>query len=92
MTSVWQFSPFKGTTLLIHLALADHANDEGVCWPSQKSLAEKARCTTRQVRNAANLLISRGYVTIVQASDGRKNHLYQVKLLTTCQKPQIDPA
>lgn len=79
MTHVWSVSPFRGTTLLIHLALADHANDEGLCWPSQNRLASKARCTVRHVRSAIKLLTDLGYVTIVQASDGRKNHLYRVE-------------
>ena len=42
---VWESSPFKGERLLLHLALADFANDEGECWPAQPTLAKKARCS-----------------------------------------------
>ena len=32
----------KGTTKLVLLALADHADDEGLCWPGNKRVMEKA--------------------------------------------------
>lgn len=34
---------------LVLLGLADHANDEGSCWPSQQSLAEKCAVSIRTV-------------------------------------------
>ena len=43
-------SPYKGTQLLIHLWLADFANDDGICWPSQATVGKKARCSGRYVR------------------------------------------
>lgn len=40
--STWAWSlPLKGNEKLVLLALADHANDEGRCWPSIESLVEK---------------------------------------------------
>jgi len=38
---VWENSPLEGTSLLIHLALADGANDAGVTWPSVQTIATK---------------------------------------------------
>ena len=32
---------------LVLIALADHANDHGVCWPGQEGLSEKC-CISRQ--------------------------------------------
>jgi len=78
MSEVWASSPAAGTGLLVHLALADHANDDGVCWPSQETLAQKARCSVRHVRNVIHLLESQGYVTIEKASNGRDNHRYRL--------------
>lgn len=37
-------------TKFILIILADHADDEGLCWPGQKGMAEKACMTDRQVR------------------------------------------
>ena len=43
MTDVWKHSPYKGVALMIHLALADQANDAGVCWPHLPTIIKKAR-------------------------------------------------
>lgn len=50
MSWVGDESPYKGTQLLIHLWIADFANDDGVCWPSQTTVAKKSRCSDRYVR------------------------------------------
>jgi hypothetical protein len=34
MSQVWEHSTRKGTRLLLLLALADFANDEGICYPA----------------------------------------------------------
>ena len=43
MDAVWNGAPYKGTDLLLLLALADYANDAGLCWPTLKTLSKKAR-------------------------------------------------
>ena len=50
MNYVWEHSDQKGTSLLLLLAIADHANDDGICWPSVARLAHKARTTKRQAQ------------------------------------------
>lgn len=45
MTHVWERSPYKGATLMIHIALADNANDAGECWPHLPTILRKARCS-----------------------------------------------
>lgn len=45
MTHIWEHSPYKGATLMIHLALADNANDAGECWPHLPTILRKARCS-----------------------------------------------
>ena len=50
MSAVWQHAPVKGGQLLVLLALADHADDNGLCWPGVPSLAKKSRLTERQVQ------------------------------------------
>lgn len=71
MTAVWQSSPYTGDRLLIHLALADFANDEGECWPSQPTIARKARCSVRHVRTTINTMIADGIVEITEQRVGR---------------------
>lgn len=47
--AVWKHSKHKGGALLLLLALADHADDEGVCWPGVKRLASMCKVTERQI-------------------------------------------
>lgn len=78
MTWVWDNSPYEGKALLIHIALADFSSDEGYCWPSQSTLARKARCTERYVRDTIKTMIEDGYVVITQESNGRMSHKYRL--------------
>lgn len=48
MVAVWKHAPCEGTDLLLLLALADNANDEGICWPSISTLSQKIRRCHRQ--------------------------------------------
>jgi hypothetical protein len=50
MSQVWEESEHSGGKLLVLLALADAANDEGICWPSIATLALKSRMSERNVQ------------------------------------------
>src|SRR5437879_5675909 len=65
-TRVWKDSPYKGAALVVHLALADHANNEGVCWPSQDFLAVKCRVSDRTVRTTMNQMKRDGYLKVLR--------------------------
>jgi DNA-binding IscR family transcriptional regulator len=49
-TEVWAESRQKGTALLVQLALAEAADDEGKCTMAVRDIARKARTSDRQVR------------------------------------------
>lgn len=72
MACVWRSSRQKGGKLLVLLAMADFANDEGLCWPSVATLAKKARLSDRQAQRALRELESDGEVALVKAG-GREN-------------------
>jgi hypothetical protein len=55
ITYVWQSTKQSGSGLVMMLALADYANQDGVCWPGIEALAEKCRMTERN----AQLLLKR---------------------------------
>lgn len=44
------------TMKMVLLVLADMANDEGVCWPSNETIARKANLTPGYVRNLIGVL------------------------------------
>ncbi len=78
MSWVWDNSPYEGKALLIHLAMADFANDEGLLWPSQATLAKKSRSTDRHVRDVISGMERDGLVELVTASNGRDAHKYRL--------------
>jgi len=49
MSKVWAESQQKSNELLLLLAIADNANDNGYCWPGIEYLAEKTRVSRRTV-------------------------------------------
>jgi hypothetical protein len=61
MSIVWGW-PLTGNRKVVALAIADEANDAGVCWPSQKRLARKCRLSTRRLRDHLQALERDGYL------------------------------
>jgi hypothetical protein len=60
MTRVWDLSAASGGELLVLLALADFADDDGYSYPTPAQVAEKARLSDRQVRTVLASLEERG--------------------------------
>ena len=67
-----------GSEALVLLALADQANDEGLCWPSQEKLAPKARQSVSTLRRSLRSLEKMGLLTTITRSStrGRRSNLY----------------
>ena len=62
MSWVLDHSPYEGKARLVHVVLADHANDDGVCWPSQEKIGKRAGCSTEHVRSTVKQMVAEGYV------------------------------
>ena len=60
MTNVWERSDINPTQKLILLALADWANDEGLCWPSIDRLCKKSGLKRRSVQMAIHAMEEQG--------------------------------
>jgi hypothetical protein len=68
MTAVWDHSTHEQGTLLVLLALADHAHDDGTgARPSNATIQKKSRLKERQVRYALRALEASGEIV----PDGR---------------------
>lgn len=63
MSLVWDRGPFEGGSLLVMLALADWANDEGECWPAVPTIASKARMGERNARYVLKNLEAGGWLS-----------------------------
>ena len=74
----WSLEEVMGSEALVLLALADQANDEGFCWPSQQKLAPKARQSVSTLRRSLRSLEKMGLLTTIKRSStrGRRSNLY----------------
>lgn len=66
--TVWDSGLYDGPRLLMMLALADHADDDGWCWPNYETLALKIRRNVKTVYRILSELESEG---AIQRLDGR---------------------
>jgi hypothetical protein len=71
LARVWAHSNQSGGALLVMLALADFANDDGECWPSIPVLAEKARLTERGIQYLLPILEQAGEIRRIRSTGGR---------------------
>jgi hypothetical protein len=66
MSQVWEDTRIESQAeLLVLLALADHARDDGLCWPSMRNIAAKARIEERSAQRIIHRLIEKGFVELV---------------------------
>lgn len=80
MTWVWDHSPASGTDLLMLLAIADHAGDDGRdAWPSVRKLAQRTRLDERTVRRVLKRLADDGHI-VVRAGGGRRSNRYEIPM------------
>ncbi|WP_082881539.1 helix-turn-helix domain-containing protein [Eikenella sp. NML120348] len=81
MSIAWDMSLPMGQKMLL-LALCDHANDEGVCYPSQERLAAKCSMALRTVVSHCKWLEQRGILRKErrQNTQRRKTDLYYITL------------
>ena len=70
MNAVWQNAPYSEGTLLVLLALADWADDDGLCYPKRAQIAVKARLTESGVKFCLRQLLSDGAVSVESESRG----------------------
>ena len=79
MTSVWDDLRTQAhSELLVLLALADWANDDGYCWPTICALASKARLSERAVQQILGRLTATGRIRRFQGGGRGRANRYQV--------------
>ena len=75
----WAFehSPYKGAALVVHLALADSANDMygHELWASQTWIARKTRTSRSTVNEILRRMVDDGYLEVLEdnVKSGRPN-------------------
>lgn len=92
MSKVWLLRDVAGTEKLILLAIADACNDQGVCWPGQQTLAQKATIGIRQVNYHLEKLEKSGYITRQQRAGTSSLYRINIAALEAAQDVDPDPA
>lgn len=79
MASVWDDARTQAhSELLVLLALADWANDDGYCWPTVSALASKARLSERAVQQILGRLTATGRIKRIPGGGRGHANQYQV--------------
>lgn len=77
MSAVWELSQHSGSALLFLLALADYADDNGLSWPGQTSLAHKVRVERRNLSRIIDTVQESGEAWVVNRAK-RQSNIYVV--------------
>lgn len=80
MARVWEQSRHKGSDLLMLLAIADFADDDGYAYPSVPKLAEKCRMSPRNANLVLSVLRESGELDVRQNEGPKGTNLYRVTL------------
>ncbi len=78
MSDVLDHAPVSGSKLLVLVALANFADDEGVCWPAMATIAAKARISERSAQRACRDMADAGILDIEEGSGPRGANRYRV--------------
>jgi hypothetical protein len=90
MDWVWDHAEASGTELLLLLAIADNANDQGEAWPGVPTLTQKIRVTTdRDTQIVLRKLEAAGQLMIDPPRRGRKTNTYWIPFTEALQNKVI---
>ena len=79
----WDQMDIPGPSKFVLVALAENADDDGVCWPGTKYVAERVRQTQRSVTRHIKSLIAAGKITVQEQRrlDGSQtSNLYRLNM------------
>lgn len=82
---VWASGPRRQADFLTLLALADYANDAGLCWPGIEGLCIKARLSDRALQRsirrleADGWLLHDGWIEIDASGRRRNTKVFRIK-------------
>ena len=78
--AVWQKSKQTSSALLVLLALADFADDQGYAWPSNSTLAIKCRFSRRYIQKIISNLLKSGEIIKANKKKGYPSNVYFLKI------------
>lgn len=89
MSRVWADAEIESRIeLLVLLALADNANDAGLCYPSLDRICSKSRCSIRTVQDTFKSLVDKGKLVIAYNNGPNGTNVYEVLPPANAAPPQ----
>lgn len=88
MSMVWEREGLSPTHRLILLALADHADDDGVCYPSIARLRRRTGLSERAIQTAFSALCAAGWLRIERNAGPRGCNVFTVSTPAADAPPQ----
>lgn len=84
--------PLKATTQAVFMWIASYADDEGICFPSRKTIAKNCGVTVDTVDTHIKKLVDAGLLQKTARKDGKQNktNIYQILIVTTYQAEKSD--
>lgn len=73
MAAVWELSRHGGSAMLLLLAIADYADDNGLAWPGQTALAKKTRVDRRNLARIIDAVTASGELLALNRPRQRSN-------------------
>jgi hypothetical protein len=83
MSAVWELQDITASETLLLIALADHANDDGFCWPSVGTIQRRTKLSDRGVQKLLNSLRKKGYVTWTSRNGHSNTYQLPIPLIHT---------
>jgi len=82
MSKVWEIDYLDIKEKMVLLALADSANDDGICWPKNTTLQKKCSLSSTPLGRCLKILTDVGLISYKRRSHlskGGKSNLYEIK-------------
>lgn len=93
MSAIFDSKTLGPTERLIMLALADHADDAGRCYPSMQRLQERTGLSERAVQTNVRALTDKGYLRVIVGGGKGNANVYFVSANPAAETPyQMHPA
>ena len=90
MSAVWDIEGIDSSECLVLIALADHADDMGRCYPSIARLAKRTKMSGRGVQKVIARLIEKGFVSVSPCAGQGGANLYTVTATPEPRSPLND--
>ena len=89
---VWENTKAQGSELLVLLSLAEHAGNDGSCYPSMRRIAARARLSLRGAQTAMRALEAKGAIRTYRNTGPHGCNRYTVLMPSPDAGPRTDSA